>query len=194
MRKASLPSEWPSHHFRPIFMAKAKWWCLFFFRPSQNIRPSVSKYTGSHDPGMFKNGFASFKIKWNRSESNLERGERSYHAIWMNCSPSFCSSQVELFFWRSVFPTKRSFSNLIQLEPLSLIEKLEGVFSLSHSVCHGENNEKNRQSKDRCWKCAEPFIKIEWFWLVYLSEPLFCNGLLKIQVRVREKIPETKVS
>ena len=104
-----------------------------------------------------------------------------FKSSWIVFERVFCLQNVRSQIW-------------LNRKQLSVIEQHEGVYSFSHGLCQGENNEKNLQSKGRCWNCAAPFVKIEWFWLVYLSEPLFCNGLLKIQVRVREKIPETKVS
>ena len=56
------------------------------------------------------------------------------------------------------------------------------------STCKDSPNLQNQRT------LSDVSEAIDLFLLVYLSEPLFCNGLLKIQVRDSAKIPETMVS
>ena len=91
-------------------------------------------------------------------------------------------------------PKRRKFTDMFILQLPHVVERVKSVNqNMFMPFLPGQLCQKS-QNQTIALKRKGAFQSIDLFLLVELSEPLFCNGLLKIQVRDWEEIPETMVS
>ena len=103
-----------------------------------------------------------------REQPWTRRAFLSHNLNELLSSNLFKSSRIvfERVFFRQNVRSQIWFSG----KPLSLIEKHEGVYSLSHSVCHGENNEKIDKAKTGVESARSLSSKLNGFdWFIWVN-------------------------